>query len=168
MVLFFKKERFLASLEPDPRDASHDQDPASRAGHLAAEIARHDRAYHERDAPEITDAEYDALRRRNAELEALHPELVRADSPAGAWARPPRAASPRWRTACRCSAWTTCSTPRDSPSSAPAPAASWGCKEEALPLVAEPKIDGLSISLTYEDGRFVRGATRGDGAWART
>ena len=49
--------------------------PAAELAHLAAEIARHDALYHDRDAPEISDAEYDALVRRNRELEAAHPDL---------------------------------------------------------------------------------------------
>ena len=54
-----------------------------RLAELAAEIARHDEAYHQNDAPEVTDAEYDALRRLNAALEEKFPDLVRDDSPSG-------------------------------------------------------------------------------------
>src|SRR5687767_10569919 len=59
------------------------ENPAEELAFLAAEIARHNRLYHDADAPEISDADYDALVRRNAELEARHPELVREDSPSG-------------------------------------------------------------------------------------
>ncbi|MEX0694424.1 MAG: NAD-dependent DNA ligase LigA [Rhodospirillales bacterium] len=131
---------------------------------LAKEIAAHDAAYYQDDAPHISDAEYDALRKRNDAIEARFPDLVRTDSPskrvgAGAAAgfgkvrhRPPMLSLgnafngedvtefyDRIRRFLNLDA----STP--------------------VEIVAEPKIDGLSISLRYEDGVFVRGATRGDG-----
>jgi DNA ligase (NAD+) len=131
---------------------------------LAAEIAAHDRAYHEQDAPTVTDAEYDALRKRNAAIEARFPKLVRADSPshhvgappAGGFAKRPHrlpmlsldnafAAADFVEFDARARRFL--GLPADAP----------------LPMVAEPKIDGLSINLTYEDGRLVHGATRGDG-----
>jgi DNA ligase (NAD+) len=70
---------------------------------LAREIAHHNRLYHQQDAPEISDADYDALVRRNAELEAAFPHLVRPDSPSAQVGAAPPATSPRSPTRCRCS-----------------------------------------------------------------
>ncbi|HKH28598.1 MAG TPA: hypothetical protein VKA61_09720, partial [Sphingomicrobium sp.] len=62
-------------------DTISEADAANRLMRLAKEIARHDKLYHDRDAPEISDADYDALVRENRELEERFPHLVRADSP---------------------------------------------------------------------------------------
>ncbi len=140
------------------------EDPATELAHLAAEIARHDRAYHERDAPEITDAEYDALRRRNAELEAQHPDLVRADSPARRVGAAPEGGFAKISHRVPMLSLDNVFDAAGFAEFCARARRFLGLKEEALPLVAEPKIDGLSISLTYEHGHFVRGATRGDGS----
>jgi DNA ligase (NAD+) len=144
--------------------AGTDEDPAAELGRLAAEIAAHDRAYHERDAPLVTDAEYDALRRRNAELEAQFPDLVRPDSPSRrvGSAPAPTFGKRKHRVSMLSlgNAFSAadfddfCARIRRFLNLSP---------EIPLPMVGEPKIDGLSISLTYENGRFTSGATRGDG-----
>ncbi len=129
---------------------------------LADEIAAHDLRYHRDDAPTISDADYDALKRRNAELEAAFPHLVRENSPSFAVG------------AARADQF--------SPVEHGAPMLSLDnafSDEEAMEFdtrirrflrvedeaayTAEPKIDGLSASLRYENGILVRGATRGDG-----
>jgi DNA ligase (NAD+) len=132
---------------------------------LAKAIAHHNRLYHADDAPEITDAEYDALVRRNAELEAAFPHLVRPDSPSAAVGHE-IAASPlsKVRHAARMMSL-------DNAFSA-AEVEEWAARmrrflslpeDAALAFTAEDKIDGLSCSLRYERGRLVRAATRGDG-----
>ncbi len=129
---------------------------------LAAEIAHHDRAYHERDAPEILDAEYDALRRRNVAIEAQFPSLIRADSPSHRVGAAPESGFAKLRHRVPMLSLDNAFDTADF-ADFTARAHRFLGSTAAIDFVAEPKIDGLSINLTYEDGRFVHGATRGDG-----
>lgn len=131
---------------------------------LAAEIAAHDRAYYERDRPVITDAEYDALKRRNAAIEERFPALVRPDSPRLRIGSAPAKGFAKHR---HLKPMLSLDNVFDE-----SEFAAWIdrvrrflglASDEPIALVAEPKIDGASISLTYRSGRFVTGATRGDG-----
>jgi DNA ligase (NAD+) len=129
---------------------------------LAMEIAYHDRAYYRNDAPEITDAEYDALRRRNLEIETRFPALVRSDSPSN---RVSGSADSGFAKLRHRVPMLSLDNAFDTEEFAEfcARAKRFLGWTEPLAIVAEPKIDGLSINLTYEDGVFVHGATRGDG-----
>ncbi len=137
---------------------------AAELARLAAEIARHDRLYFQADAPEISDAAYDALRRRNAAIERLFSDLVRPDSPSQRVGVAPATGFAKVRHARPMLSLENAfdeSEIRDFVARVrrflKLPA------EAAVELVAEPKIDGLSAALTYERGRFALGATRGDG-----
>ncbi|QDH34696.1 NAD-dependent DNA ligase LigA [Porphyrobacter sp. YT40] len=132
---------------------------------LAKAIAHHDRLYHAEDSPEISDAEYDALVRRNAELEAAFPHLVRADSPSQKVGHA-IAASPLGKVTheVRMMSLDNAFSPEE--------VAEWLARMrrflnlpegEPLAVTTEDKIDGLSCSLRYENGKLVRAATRGDG-----
>ena len=142
-----------------------DAEAANRLMKLAKQIAKHDRAYHDRDAPEISDADYDALVRENRELEAAYPHLVRANSPSKRLGAAPTSSLAKVTHARPMLSLDNAfsdeevaefvgrvrrflSLPADAP----------------VALTAEPKIDGLSCSLRYEDGELVMAATRGDGA----
>jgi DNA ligase (NAD+) len=140
-------------------------DAANELMRLARAIAKHDRLYHAEDSPEISDAEYDALVRRNAELEAAFPHLIRPDSPSQKIGHA-IAASPLSKVTheVRMMSLDNAFSPEE--------VAEWLARmrrflnlpdDAPLGLTAEDKIDGLSCSLRYENGVLVCAATRGDG-----
>lgn len=140
------------------------EEAAAELAALAAEIAAHDRAYHAADEPTVSDVEYDALVRRNSELEAAFPALVRADSPSARVGAAPAAGFAKVAHAAPMLSLENAFGSDE--------VREWLARvrrflalspDEVVALTAEPKIDGLSAALTYERGRLVRGATRGDG-----
>jgi DNA ligase (NAD+) len=138
---------------------------AAELERLALEIARHNRLYHADDAPEITDAEYDALVRRNAELERRFPNLVREDSPSRKVGSVPE--GPLAKVAHALPMLSLDNAFSDEEVAEFVGRVRRFLKlgaDEEVALTAEPKIDGLSCSLRYEKGVLVLAATRGDGA----
>ncbi|WP_421737603.1 NAD-dependent DNA ligase LigA [Caulobacter sp.] len=131
---------------------------------LADELAAHDLRYHQQDAPTISDAEYDALKRRNLDIEARFPHLIRENSPSlrvGA-ARADQF-SPVEHGVPMLSLDNAFSNDEAIEFDARVRRFLRLSADEPLAYTAEPKIDGLSASLRYEKGVLVQGATRGDG-----
>jgi DNA ligase (NAD+) len=147
-------------------DQLTEREARSELQELAELIAHHDRLYHEQDQPEITDAEYDALRRRNQAIEARFPHLVRLDSPSRKVGAAPAAGFKKVRHQVPMLSLANALTRADIDD--------WleGIRnflrelkdpKAVVEIDCEPKIDGLSCSLRYEQGLLVGAATRGDG-----
>ncbi len=138
----------------------------ARAEHarLGAEIAEHDRRYHGEDAPAISDAEYDQLRRRYSALEAAFPELAGADSENRKVGAAPNEKFAKVRHAVPMLSLGNIFADEEVEEFTARVRRFLGLSESApLDVVAEPKIDGLSCNLRYENGELVKAATRGDG-----
>jgi DNA ligase (NAD+) len=140
------------------------RDAATRATELRAQIVHHNRLYYEQDQPAISDADYDALLGELRALESAHPELVTPDSPTQRVGTALSGKFSKVRHAVPMLSLANGFTPED--------VAGFMDRvrrflklaaDEPIDLTAEPKIDGLSLSLRYEHGVLVRAATRGDG-----
>lgn len=154
----------MTDTPPQPDDLTPAQ-AASEHARLAVEVSEHNRLYYQDDAPRVSDAEYDALFRRLQDIEARFPELVTPESPTQQVGAEPTSGFAKVRHAVPMLSLANAFDDDDvidfvarvrrflNPPD-----------DEPVVLVAEPKIDGLSVSLRYEYRTFVRGATRGDGA----
>ena len=150
------------ALVAKPVEALDETEAVVELERLAAEIAHHDELYYRKDAPEISDAEYDALVRELRELEARHPELITPDSPTQRVSgqpieafgvvehRVPLLSLGNAFSEEELRAWFKRVTNL--------------AERDDIALVCEPKIDGLAVALEYEGGRFAVGSTR----WCRT
>ncbi len=146
-------------------DALSRTEAEAELARLAEEIARHDRLYYQEDAPEISDADYDEMRRRNTAIEARFRDLVRPDSPSLKVGAAPAAAFAKVAHLKPMLSLDNAFEEADAHDFAQRVRRFLKLEADTpLELTAEPKIDGLSANLLFEKGRFVRGATRGDGS----
>ena len=140
------------------------QAAAERVAILSARIAAANRAYFQNDAPEMTDADYDALKRELAQIEARYPDLAKPDSPTAQIGAEPAEGFSKVVHAERMLSLANAFDAEDVTDFVAGIRRYLGLEPTApLAFTAEPKIDGLSLSLRYEDGRLISAATRGDG-----
>ncbi|MEM9970610.1 MAG: NAD-dependent DNA ligase LigA [Pseudomonadota bacterium] len=131
---------------------------------LASELRGANKEYFQSDAPSLSDADYDALKRRNAEIEARFPELVRDDSPSQSVGAAPASGFSKVRHSVAMLSLGNAFSDEDVVSFDSSVRKFIGLDAAtALQYTAEPKIDGLSLALRYENGKLVQAATRGDG-----
>jgi len=139
-------------------------DAQDELARLASEIAHHDARYHTDDAPEISDSDYDRLRRRNAAIEAAFPHLIREDSPSQRVGAPVADGFAKVAHVVQMLSLGNAFEPDDVQDFADRVRKFLSIAGDApLEFTAEPKIDGLALSLRYERGKLVQAATRGDG-----
>ena len=138
-------------------------DPFEQIQQLREKIRHHEERYYVHSSPEISDAEFDALVHELESLEAQHPDLVTADSPTQRVAGRPTESFPTVEHLAPMLSLDNAYGDDDLRGFDERLRRGAGLGDVAVTYVAELKIDGLSIALTYEDGRLVRGATRGDG-----
>src|SRR6185312_6270906 len=131
---------------------------------LALELEGHDRRYYQEDAPSVSDAEYDALRQRFNAIETRFPELVTSDSPSQKVGAAPSGRFKKVRHAVAMLSLDNAFAEQDVIDFAARIARFLKLPDDKIDFSAEPKIDGLSMSLRYEGGELVTAATRGDGA----
>jgi len=145
-------------------EALTEEQARAELARLAAELQRHDNAYYQDDAPKISDAAYDALRQRNRAIEARFPALRREDSPENRIGAKPREGFAQVEHRAPMLSLSNAFSREDVVDFVDRVRRflSLGA-EDAVDIVTEPKIDGLSAAVHYRDGRFVLGATRGDG-----
>lgn len=153
-----------ATLAQKPVAALTASEATAELERLAGEMAEHDKRYHQDDAPTISDADYDALKARNLAIEARFPTLVRADSPNHKVGAAPSSGFKKVKHSVPMLSLGNVFNEEEVADFFARVRRFLGLKDdEPVEVIAEPKIDGLGFSARYEQGRFIVGATRGDG-----
>ena len=159
-----KQKRKTQLSAPVPVAQLDEAEAAAELERLAGAIAHHDALYYRKDQPEISDADYDALRARNVAIEARFAHLIREDSPSLRVGAAPLEAFGKVRHGVPMLSLNNVFDDEGVRDFLDRIRRFLGLTSaEGLAFTAEPKIDGLSITLRYEQGKLVQGATRGDG-----